>query len=55
VGAYSTPPDLLAGSKGPTSKRKEGRKGKGRKEKASGETKERGGGVEGVDIAWPDL
>jgi len=34
VGAYSTPPDLLAGSKGPTSKRKEGRKGKGRKEKA---------------------
>ena len=30
-GAYSTPPDLLAGFKGPTSMRREGRGGRERK------------------------
>jgi len=30
-GAYSAPPDHLAGLRGPTSKRGEGRKGKGRR------------------------
>jgi len=35
-GAYSAPPDPLAGLRGPTSKRGEGRKGKWREGKGEG-------------------
>ena len=41
-GAYSTPPDPLAGFKGPTSKGREGRGGKGKGAEGK-EGKERGG------------
>ena len=41
VGAYSAPPDILAGFKGPTSKGEEGREGR------EGEGKGREGGEEG--------
>ena len=43
-GAYSAPPDPLAGFKGPTSK---GRGGKGRGEEGGGKEEERGKGGEG--------
>jgi len=47
--------DSLAGFKGAaTSKGKEGR-GKEEKRRIYGDRKERGGEVEGVNIAWPDL
>jgi len=43
-GAYSAPPDPLAGFKGPTSKEREGREGKGDREgKERIRKKERGG------------
>ena len=55
MGAFSTPADCLAGFKGAaTSKWKEGR-GKEEKRRIYGDRKERGGEVEGVNIAWPDL
>jgi len=42
-GAYSAPPDPLAGFKGPTSKGREGREGKGHREGKKGIRKKRGG------------
>ena len=46
-GAYSAPPDPLAGFKGPTSKGREGRGRKGRGRKGSGKRKGREGKKEG--------
>ena len=46
AGAYSAPPDPLAGFKGPTSKEGEGR-GKGREGTEGNEEKDRGRGGEG--------
>jgi len=41
-GAYSAPPDRLAGFKGPTSKGKDGREGEETREVKGGERKVRG-------------
>ena len=52
-GAYSAPPDPLAGFEGPTSKGREGRERggerEGRKEKGIGE----GGEIEAFLVMWP--
>ena len=49
-GAYSAPPDPLAGFNGPTSKGREGKKGEGKKGRGGKRMKGRGREMEGLLI-----